>query len=497
MSSARSGSNQMSLSIGARITLWGAGATLLVAVAACAVLYTGMFLALRHEVDSFLIGEVHEFLVTVNQHPNDDHGLEQAIRKELGVRTRRDLAFRLFDAGGRLIVTSDANDPLLALASGVAVWDGDPAEFHLATVLPPGHKYPYRVCSRSVTTATGRKCIAQASYFLDQVNESLATVRLICGAVIVTVFIGAVFVGRFLARRSLRPVQLITSTAEHIGVRGLNERIPLAGTNDEMDRLAATLNRMLDRIESFVKQMQQFTADASHELRTPLAALRGNAEVLLSRPRQVGELVEAIENSVELYAYLQRIADDLLLLARLDAGENILRLEPMRIDMALSDVVDLYGPVAEEKSVELRAQIEKTMTVHGDPARLRQLLGNLVDNAVKYTDANGRVSVALAAKNGHAQITVLDTGIGIPEKELPRVFDRFYRVDPARTARSGAGLGLAICKSVVRAHGGQIGITSTHCEGTCVTVSLPSMEAATRDTADRSDDSFTDSRETG
>lgn len=473
MSSARTASKRRTLSIGARLTMWGAGATLVVAALVCVVLYAGMFLALRHEVDSFLVGEVHEFLVTVNQHPNDDPGIEQAIRQELGVRARRDLAFRLFDASGRLIVSSDANDPLLASGATRPAWDEDPARFRLETVLPQGHKYPYRVCSLSVTTTAGRKCTAQVSYLLDQVNESLATIRRTCGVVLVSVVIVALLVGRFLARRSLRPVQSITATAERIGVRGLNERIPLTGTNDEIDRLAATLNRMLDRIECFVRQMQQFTADASHELRTPLAALRGNAEVLLSHPRSVGELVEAIENSVEQYAYLQRIADDLLLLARLDTGENILRCEPTRIDLAVSDVVDLYGPVAEEKSVELRSQIDQPMTVIGDPARLRQLVGNLVDNAVKYTDANGRVAVALGATNGHVQITVSDTGIGIPEKELPRVFDRFYRVDPARTARSGAGLGLAISKSIVDAHGGRIEITSVLGQGTCVRLALP------------------------
>lgn len=327
----------------------------------------------------------------------------------------------------------------------------------------------------AVATPAGRKCIAQASYKLDQVNESLTTIRGICAVVLVVVLIVAILVGRFLARRSLRPVQSITATAERIGVRGLGERIPLAGTNDEIDRLATTLNKMLERIERFVRQMQQFTADASHELRTPLAALRGSAEVALSQKRSTDELRQTLEEGISQYERLQRVAEDLLLLTRLDAGEVVMRREAVVLCDSVADVVDLYAPLAEEKGLSLGIESCDKAVVQGDDGRLRQVVGNLLDNSIKYTPPSGRISVSVAKAHGNARIQVKDSGIGIAANELSNVFNRFYRVDSSRSAVTapGTGLGLSICQSIVEAHGGSITIESTPMKGTCVTVLLP------------------------
>ncbi len=460
--------------IGARLTLCSAGVMLCVCAFLCGTLYLGMFYALRGEVDRFLEGEVHEFIVTVNAHPNDDAGLEQAIRRELGGRTRRDLAFRLFDKGGNLIVSSEPKDPLVGVWAPPTSPEWKSPSLHYETVQLAAHPHALRLCSLRVEMLDGRTCVAQAGYMLDRMATSLALFRQVCAVAMVVAVLAAVAAGRFLARRSLRPMHALTDTAQRIGADSLTERIPLADTNDELDQLAMTLNNMLDRIERHVTQVQQFTADASHELRSPLAALRGSAELALTHPRSAEELRQVIEESIEHYDRLTRIAEDLLLLTRADAGDQVLHCESVRFDSAVQDVVDLYTPLAQECGIDLTLGNLEELRLKADGTRLRQLVGNLIDNAIRYTEAGGQVTVSVAQANGMARLSVADTGVGIPSDHLSRVFDRFYRVNRARSAKhGGAGLGLATCRMIAEAHGGKISISSIPGEGTSVTVGIP------------------------
>lgn len=467
--------DRMRLGIGTRLTLWGAGLTALLIAATCAALYAGMFFSMRSQIDAFLEGEIYEFMLTVNEHINDDKGLAAYIQQELGVRSRGDLGFRLIDAEGRVFVSSASEDELTGLWKPPANWMKTAPYVLCQTVVPPGGHYSHRVCSLRVQTADGRTCTAQSSYLLDQMSHALIRFRRICLLVLVVAPLVALGVGGFLARRSLRPVRRIIETAKKIGAVDLRERVPLSGTGDEMDQLALTLNEMLYRIEGQVKKIQRFTTDASHELRTPLAALRGNAELALSRPRSIDELRQTIEESVTQYERLQRIAEDLLLLARLDAGESVIRHETVSFDAAVIDVVDLFAPLAEEKGLSLIVEKLDPSFVEGDDGRLRQVIGNLLDNAIKYTPAIGRICVSLSQHNGHAQIKMMDTGIGISSEDMPKIFDRFYRADPSRSFVSapGSGLGLSICRSIIEAHGGRLNIDSSPGQGTCVTVTIP------------------------
>jgi len=453
--------------------LWGAGITLGVCALLSVVLYAGHFASLLDGIDTFLEGEVREFMITVNAHPGDDDGLQEAIRLELGSRSNNDLAFRLFDEQGRLLVTSESNDRIAALWSPPDGWNHDPPHLLFQTVRPAG-KRALRTCSLRVTTDDGRICTAQASYTLDRMDASLVMFRRVCAIGLAFAAVLSLLCGRVLARRSLRPVQAVTETADRIGAKSLSERIPLTGTGDEIDRLASTLNNMLERIEQHVRRVQQFTADASHELRSPLAALRGTAEVALSQPRTTDELRRVLEESIEHYDRLSRIAEDLLLLARADAGHEVARRERVRLDDAVANVVDLYTPLAQDRDIDLVLENRAEVSLQGDGGRLRQLLGNLVDNAIRFSNAGGWVGVSLTCDDGIAKITVADKGQGIPADHLPHVFDRFYRVDQARAAKhGGAGLGLPICRAIAEAHAGTIDVQSTSGRGTTVTVTIP------------------------
>jgi heavy metal sensor kinase len=466
------------LGIGTRLTLWGAGLTTLLCALLGGALYLGVFFTLRSQIDAFLEGEITEFLLTVNEHVGNDTGLQEALRHELGSRDRNDLGFRLIDIEGKIIVSSVRNDPLDGLWLPPGGWETQKPTVVCETLRPSNEPHTYRVCNRFVVTADGRKGTAQSSYLLDEMTQSLASFRRVVALALIFAFFIALAVGGFLSRRSLQPIRSIMQAARSIGTKDLGRRLALSGTGDEMDQLAGTLNGMLERVERQVREIQRFTADASHELRTPLAALRGHAEVALSQRRSADDFRHTIEESIGQYDRLQRIADDLLLLAKCDAGEAVVLHERISLDRVVGDVVDLYFPIADDKGLSLSLDIAEPVLVNGDGGRLRQVMGNLVDNAIKYTPPAGQVRMSLARTNGNARIEVEDTGIGISPDDLLRVFDRFYRADPSRSGQSapGIGLGLSICRSIIEVHGGTVTVDSEMGKGTKVCVTLPIEE---------------------
>ncbi len=434
-------------------------------------------------MDNFLEGEVHEFQSILREEEDEDDELfeaEREIRRELGSRLRGDLTFRLLDRTGRLLLTSDPQDLLPNPWERAPIGEEDHEAGCCETIQVAGLNSRLRVRSHWIKLRDGEPRVAQAAYVLGSVEKSLATFRHVCLATLLAAPAMALVGGYVQARRSLRPVGLITRSARRIGAKGLSQRIVRSGSGDELDRLAETLNDMLDRIEQHVHRMQQFTADASHELRTPLAALRGTTEVALSQTRSAEELRAVLEDSVEHYARLSRIADDLLLLARADAGQLPLTRETICLNRAVVDVVDLYSPLAQERGIELRVAEGPEVWLSADGARIHQLVGNIIDNAVKYAGEGSHITVALADAADRATIKVVDDGPGIACEDLPHVFERFCRADHSRSSRNagGAGLGLPICRMITELHGGDIRLDSSPGHGTSVVVSLPRKEAA-------------------
>ena len=281
--------------------------------------------------------------------------------------------------------------------------------------------------------------------------------------------------GLWLASRALSPVDRLTRAAERIGRGNLSERVEEHGSQDEIGRLAATFNRMISRLEQAFERERRFTADASHELKTPLAVLRGDIEVALRRERTPEEYQRVLQSSLEEIARLTKLTEDLLTLARSDAGESVLELEQVQLDRLASEARAYIAPLADSAGVALIYEApESPVGVEGDEKRLKQLLVNLLDNAIKYTPAGGIARLSLAVEGSSAVIEVSDTGRGIPASALPHVFERFYRqTDPRDSRVTGFGLGLAISKWIVDAHGGSIEVDSEEGRGSRVTVRLP------------------------
>jgi len=285
----------------------------------------------------------------------------------------------------------------------------------------------------------------------------------------------AVAGGVFLAGRALNPIDEITRTAGAISsAEDLSRRLSLPKAHDEVGRLAATFDHMLDRLDRAFEQQRRFTADASHELRTPLAMLVSRAGLALERRRTLAEYEEILQEIRDGGLHMGRIVNDLLMLARADAGDSLAMSERLDAAELVGSVADAMGPLAADRGIQLRASGDESIAVFGDQTRLTQLLVNLVENALTHTPPGGEVRVSASREGKSALLQVTDTGTGIPREHLPHVFERFFRGDrDRRREEGGAGLGLSLCQSIARAHGGDIRIDSEVGKGTCAAVRLP------------------------
>jgi signal transduction histidine kinase len=240
-----------------------------------------------------------------------------------------------------------------------------------------------------------------------------------------------------------------------------------------MDDLIRTINEMIARLESSFKRMAEFTADASHELKTPICAMRGEAEVLLLKERKGEEYQEGLVHFIEQFDRLNQMINDLILLSKFDATQVELKMAPLRLDLLIKDLCNLFQVLAEQNNIALEMGTIEEVTVLGDKVRLQQLFTNLIDNAIKYT-SKGSIHVTVEKNESAALVKIKDTGIGIPKEEQERIFRRFYRVDKSRSRETGGvGLGLSIAEWIVHAHHGRIEIDSELNKGSTFTVYLP------------------------
>jgi len=330
------------------------------------------------------------------------------------------------------------------------------------------------VCTVPYATRDKSRFVIEIGASLKQ-SESVLHGLLLTFAVglplVVAVAIGG---GYVLMRRALVPVGEITHTAEQITSRNLSERLPVTKTGDELEALSVALNRMIARLEHSFRHINRFTADASHELRTPLTVLRGELEAIAERPDLPLDVRETIGSALEEAERLSKVVQSLLAISRLDAGEALMTRERFNLAELVAGTADQMRLLAEDKQISLQCTVRDGVEVEGDPHRLKQIVVNLVDNAIKYTSQGGTVNVRVDAVNGSALLEVSDSGVGIPSEAMPHVFERFYRVDKARSRQmGGAGLGLSIVKSICTAHQGRVSVESSEGKGSRFTVELP------------------------
>jgi len=433
----------------------------------------GVWFAMRHSlyaaVDHTLNDQVRGVAHFIEQHRASlsPEKVRDELRKHSLLGPAADL-FQVSDSGGRWLYRSDPlQDAQISAPSTEQLKAGDRYEDALV------RSEPVRFLSRNVAVR-GQLYAVQVAAPLHELAEGLDRILWILVAIIPAILGVASFVGYWMSRRALVSVDEITNAARSISAQNLSLRLPVPHTGDELQRLSMTLNAMFERLDLAFAQIKRFTADASHELRTPIALMRTTAELALRRKRSGEEYREGL---AQILAELERtstLIEHLLLLARADSGTQM-QFSPMDLTQTVREACEQGRVLAEAGQVLFDSNVpETTIWVEGDGQALRRGFLILIDNAVKYTGAGGQVRVSLIRKDGAADITVMDSGIGIAPEDLPRIFDRFYRADKARCREQGGiGLGLAIARWIVEAHRGQIRVESALGQGSTFSVTLP------------------------
>ena len=321
-----------------------------------------------------------------------------------------------------------------------------------------------------LSSQPGALIIGRSTKQIDQALHGLVRTLAIADALALAVAAGG---GIFLARRALKPVDKIAETAQEIGETDLSRRINV-NTKDELGRLAATLNAMIGRLEKAFQRQKQFTSDASHELRAPLAVIEAESSLALQKERPPSDYRQSLETISQESKQMSSLIEQLLTLARADAGKEQWNFTDVNLGRVITNLSADVEVLCQEKGLSCQLGQIQDLVVKGDAARLRELFMNLLDNAIRYTPAPGTVSVSLHREGEMAIVAIKDTGVGIAAEDMPFIFERFYRVDKARSrAQGGTGLGLAICRYIAEAHGGKIEVESQVGVGSTFSVWLP------------------------
>ena len=443
-----------------RLTAWYIFLLALILAGFSAFIFFNLSRNLHHELDAVLFSQGEQVLSSLDA----ENG---KLRLDLTLPLLPGTYISLYDANGKLL---DTNMPATLVANlpvkGLVASQPE-------TVRAQGGEW--RVLLVPVKEQGHHPAWLQVVRSREEIEDPLDRLLLLILIAIPLTLTVAAGGGIFLARRALTPIDQIAARARRISATDLSQRLELPHSNDEVGHLAATLDEMLDRLDRTFQRQKQFTADASHELRTPLAVIRSQAEGVLNRKHSRDEYRQALEIIRDQTEWMGNLVAKLLILARSDDGREQLELESLNLAELGEGVAAEFQGLAASKGLQLITTIKDPLMILGDQTRLTQLLANLVANAIKYTPA-GQIIISLERTGKWILLRVKDTGVGIPAEHLPHIFERFYRVDKARSRLEGGfGLGLSICDWIVRAHGGKIEVESTVGQGTTFKVWLPAL----------------------
>jgi heavy metal sensor kinase len=397
-----------------------------------------------------------------------DEGLKSEFNREAVLIGTQRVFFRMLTPHREIMEESDMHTwegirPLQGitdLPNGKEVFE---------TLEIPGHSHLVRVISRRV----GNGNILQIGNTLHDDEELMELYRQVSATAIVILLICGCIVGWFMARRAMSGVERVTQTAMGIGKTDLASRVPLGNEGEEINNLARAFNDMLGRVQGLVTELKDVTNNIAHDLRSPITSIRGIAETTITGKQDIDDYREMAGIVIEESDRLVAMINVMLEIAMTEAGVQSMSRDEVDIIGLVRNAHAFFQTVAEDKGVALGMESpEEPLIIQGDLPQLQRMIANLLDNAVKFTPLGGKVNLVVENNPEHAVITVSDTGIGIAEQDLPRIFDRFYRGDRSRSA-PGNGLGLSHVKAIVRAHGGEIKVKSSPGKGSSFTVILP------------------------
>ena len=461
-------------SLRVRLTLLNSAAVLLAMLILLLAMRFGVREALFRETEKTLLGEVREVAMSLDDFRPDSADsiasrdlLEAELRRKAASHRDRAWFLQLLDGTDTVWASPNCPEEIIHM----------PIDESLVETVKRFGKH--RCARRLIDTREGEKLYVRIGMPDKVIEQNVDKVTWFLLPIGIGFTLLTPLAGYWLALRATQPIAGILKTAGRLKPTKLGDRLPTRGTDDELDQLSITINRLLDQVARHVEQQQQFVADAAHELRGPLAAMQNALEVATNKERSLDSYQTTLEEALGETRHLTHLANDLLLLAEVGSSLDSVFNQVCDLEQVVRQTAAMFGGTAEERSIAMTIQSNGKAVIRGDERQLRQVISNLVDNALRFTPEGGQIDLAVEASqaNAEAVVTVSDNGRGVDEEHLERVFDRFFQAEAARTRgdiKRGGGLGLSICRSIVERHGGRIGLESRGVgRGVTVTVVIP------------------------
>jgi heavy metal sensor kinase len=422
---------------------------------------------LTKQVDRILHDEVMELMRDIEDTGKTFKGVCEHFAEEVSHRKHYPIFFRVISAAGDIYFEN-------FVGKRVALPPLNQTHDYFFTIATSKHSTPYRCYLKTIRDKEGEKYVIQIATPLKLYQKIIENYVENVITVIPIVLILSIGCGIFLSRKPHIIIKSLINTTHSIHSQNLKTRLSLPKHRDETWDLIVSINEMMDRLEQGFMEIKQFSTDVSHELRNSLFALKGEIEVALAQERSSEEYRKVLNSCVERINFLTKMVNDLFLLSRFEFKNVNLDVAELNLREIIEDLFDFFLPLAQDKYLQFTMGRIDSIFVNADKTRMHQLFSNLIENAIKFTPERGAVSISLIGENSSAQFTITDSGIGIPETEIPKVFNRFYQVDSSRSGfERGSGLGLNICKKIVEVYGGTIQVTNNKGRGVTFTVILP------------------------
>ncbi len=458
--------NSLGNSLLFRLTVLYTLAFTMLAIISFGAFYYRIYSVTMERVDEELLEEIEYYSGYLAE--SDLADLTNKLMDEAGTEDPGEEFFRLIDFKGKVLSASDMSAWGTVDKSGVDEELTGSETNPLFQTITHGEDDEK---ARLVSAVIGPDTILQIGESLEEADEYLDIFRNLFTILIGLLIIAAAFIGWYLARRALIDMADVTQTAEDISEGDYDRRVEINGQFKEIERLGSTFNKMLDRIQILLSSMKEINDNIAHDLRSPLARIRGIAEMTLVSDKPMDAYREMAVSTIEECDSLIEMINTMLDITEAEAGVNGAKVIEFDLVLLITEACELFRPVADEKKIDLAVNLPETLLFQGDIKKMQRIVTNILENAIKYTPEQGTVTVSAAAHRGQVQIVFKDSGIGISEKDLPHIFERFYRCDRSRS-QGGVGLGLSLAKAFAKSMQGQIKVDSTMGKGSLFTVSF-------------------------
>jgi len=462
--------NKFRRSLAFRLTLFYTTMFTISSFIAFLIFYEIMTLSIHNRTDNSLKEKAKEFSLLIAS--KGIGSLKEEMIHEANAIGPDKVFFRCLTMDGEEIISSDIGPWRNTGVSRIALKHMGQGKPLLETLKLPGVKYKVRV----LYEIAGPEIVVHIGQTLKEDEDLFKEFREVFRTGMTIVLVLATLGGWFMARRALSGVEEVTKTAVAISEGAMENRVPLSGRGDEIDRLAGVFNHMLNRIQSLMIEMREVTDNIAHDLKTPITRIRGLTEIALTREKSLDEYQTMAESIAEECDRLSAMINTMLDISETKAGVRTLDVDEVDLSALVKEAGDLFQPLAKERGLQVELNTPPQCLLQGDKGKLQRVFANLLDNAIKYTPTGGSITVAFKEYPKEVAISVSDTGIGISSEEIVHIFDRFFRADGSRS-QPGAGLGLSLVRAIVRRHGGEIKVNSSPGAGSTFTVVLPRIKS--------------------